>query len=340
MLILSNMCFAFGLLFNQCQSSSPFLRDQPHSCEKGEVWVASLSPELKTRLGAAARRGSAPVIDTQRANHIAQLHALVQSQRSISPTPIVQEHQSELSPPELHTEAEDGFPSQNAVSVLQASPVSAAYKYRRLSDTSIRPLSETTSENLTLPVPSGRRHSDLSSLLSLTSHHKQHFAMHKSHMCQACLSLLLLRSREGSSGLPCLVMQGHNCPCDLKHQPPSGGTANVPGYGRLKGSSDCSDFSLLQKSLFNIIGRKSATCHVTPTQSSLLHPSAANRLAHSDGDGSLKSHLPSSAGDQEPLNYCEDRFCVGEQDVTRAVGVVGHHSRRAALASHLGLTPA
>lgn len=336
------MCFAFGLLFDQCQSGSPFLRDQPHSCEKGEVWVASLSPELKTRLGAAARRGSAPVIDTHRANNIAQLHALAQSQRSMSPTPIVQEHQSELTPPELHTETEDGFPSQNAVSVLQASPFSAASEYRRLSDTSIRPLSEATSENLTLPVPSGRRHSDLSSLLSLTSPHKHNFAMHTTHMCQACLSLLLLRSREGSSGLPCFVMPGHSCPCDLKLHPPSGGTANNPGYGRSKGSSDCSDFSLLQKSLFNIIGRKSAACHVTPTQSSLLHPSAANRLALSDGDGSLKSNLlsGSSVGDQEPLRDCEDRFCAGEPDVTRAVGVVGHHSRRAALASHLGLTPA
>lgn len=292
--------------------------------------MASLSPELKTRLGAAARRGSAPVIDTHSATHIARLHALVQSQRSISPTPIVQEPQTELGSPELHTEA----------SVLQTPPVCAASEYRRLSDTSIRPLSGTTSENLTLPVPSGRRHSDLSSLLSLNSHHKQHFAMPRTHMCQACFYLLLLRSQERSSGLPCFVMPGPNCPCDLKPHPPSGGTTNYPGYGRLKGSSDCSDFSLLQKSLFNIIGRKSAACHVKPTQSSLLHPSAANRLARSDRDGSLKSHLLSSVGDQEPLHGCEDKFFAGEQDVTRAVGVVGHRSRRAALASHLGLTPA
>ncbi|XP_026224535.1 serine/threonine-protein kinase WNK2-like isoform X2 [Anabas testudineus] len=316
----------------QCQSSSPLLRDQPHSCEKGEAWAASLSPDLRTRMGAAARRGSAPVIDTNRANRIAQLHALIQSQRSISPTPIVQERQSELSPPALHLEAEDGFLSPNALSVQQTSPVSAPSGYRRLSDTSIRPLSETTSENITLPLPSGRRHSDLSSLLSLTSHYRQHFAMHKTHMCQVCLSLLLLRSREGSCDLPSVVMPGHNCPCDLKRHPSSGGTTTIPGYGRLKGSSDCSDFSLLQKSLFNIISRKAAPCHVTPSQSSLLHPSAANRLARSDGDGSLKSHLlsGSSVGDQEPLHDCKDRFCVGEQEVTRAVGVTsssGHQNQ-------------
>lgn len=325
--ILSNMCFAFGLLLNQCQSSSPFLIDEPHSCEKGEVWGASPSPELRTRLGAAARRGSAPVIDSHKANHIAQLHALIQSQRSISPTPIVPDHQSDLTPSELYSEAEDGFPSQNAPSVLQASTISAPSEYRRLSDTSVQPL--TTSENVMLPMPSGRRHSDLSSLLSLTSHHKHHFAMHRTHMCQACLSLLLLKSQEGSYCHPYVVMPAYSCSCDFKHHPHSGGPATTLGYGPLKGSSDCSDFSLLQKSLFNIISRKAAPCHIIPTQSSLLHPSAASRLARGDGDGSIKSHLlsGSSVGDQEPLHDCEDRFCTGEQEVTRAVGVVGHQSR-------------
>ncbi|XP_041801172.1 serine/threonine-protein kinase WNK2-like isoform X2 [Chelmon rostratus] len=308
----------------QCQSNSPFLTDRPHSCEKGEVWGATLSPELRTRLGAAARRGSAPVIDTQRANHIAQLHALIQSQRSISPTLTVTENQSELSPSGLYSEAKDGFPSQRAPPLLQVSPVSSPSEYRRLSDTSIRPSSEATSENLTLPASSGRRHSDLSSLLSLTCHQNHHFAMHR-NVCQACLSLLLVRSREGSNRGPSAVTPAHLCPCDFRHHPSSGGTMTTPAYGRLKGSSDCSDFSLLQQSLFNIISRKAAPCHTTPTQASPLHSSAAHRPACSDGDSSLKSHPLSGSlvGDQEPLRDCEDRFCAGEQQVTRAVGVAG-----------------
>ncbi|KAM9350356.1 serine/threonine-protein kinase WNK2 [Symphorus nematophorus] len=316
----------------QSRSSSPFLTDRPHSCEKGEVWGATLSPELTTRLGAAARRGSAPVIDTQRANRIAQLHALIQSHRSISPTPTVPENQPELSPPGLHSEAKDGFPSQTSLPLLQVSPVSSPSEYRRLSDTSIRPSSEATSENLTLPVLGGRRHSDLSSLLSLASHHKPHLAMHRGHMCQACLSLLHLRSREGSHRRPSVVMPTHLCPCDFRHHLSSGGTTTAPGYGRQKGSSDCSDFSLLQQSLFNIISRKAAPCHTAPTQTSPLHPSAAQRPTCSDGDGSLKSHLLSGSlvGDQEPLRDCEDRVCAGEQQVTRAVGVAssaGHQNQ-------------
>ncbi|GLD49948.1 serine/threonine-protein kinase WNK2-like isoform X3 [Lates japonicus] len=315
----------------QCQSSSPYLTDRPHSCEKGEIWGATLSPELRTRLGAAARRGSAPVIDTQRANNIARLHAITQTRRSISPTHTVQENQSGLSPPELHLEAEDGFPSQNVLPVLQISPVSSPSEYRRLSDTSIRPQSE-ASENLTVPVQRERRHSDLSSLLSLTAHHNHHFAMHKTHMCQACLSLLLLRSQDGSHRHPPFVMPTHHCPCDFRHHPSCGGTTTNPVYGRPRGSSDCSDFSLLQKSLFNIISRKSPPCLNTPTQASLLHPSAANRPACSDGDGGPKSHLMSSSsvGDQEPLKDSEDRFCAGEKQVTRAVGVTssaGHQNQ-------------
>lgn len=341
--ILSNTCFAFGLLFDQCQSSSPFLTDRPHSCDKGAVWGARLSPELRTRLGAATRRGSAPVIDTRRANHITQLHALIQSQRSMSPTPTVHEDQLELDPPEPHSEAKDGFPSQSALPVLQVLPVPAHSECRRFSDTGIRPSSEATSENVTLPVPSGRRHSDLSSLLSLTSHHHHHHvAMHRGHVCQACLYLLLLRSREGSHRRPSVAMPTHNCPCDFRQNPSSGGTMSGPAYGRLKGLSDCSDFSLLQQSLFNIISRKAPPCHPTPTQAPLLHSSAAHRPACSDGDGSLKSHLLSGSlvGDQEPLQDYEGRFCAREQQVTRAVGVVGHISKQVALVSHTGPTPA
>lgn len=287
-----------------------------------------MSPELRTRLGAAARRGSAPVIDTQRANHIAQLHALIQSQRSISPTPTVPENQSVLSPTELPSESKDGFPSHSALPLLQVSPVSSPSEYRRLSDTSIRPSSEATSENLTLPVSSGRRHSDLSSLLSLTSHHNQHFTTHRNHVCQTCFSLFLLKSREVCHRHPSVVMPAHHCPCDFKHHLSSGGTLTSPSYGRLKGSSDCSDFSLLQQSLFNIISRKPAPCHAAPTQTSVLHSSAAHRPACSDADSSLKSHLlcGSLVGDQEPLRDCKDKFCARAQ-LPKAVGVVGHNSR-------------
>ncbi|XP_038578149.1 serine/threonine-protein kinase WNK2-like isoform X3 [Micropterus salmoides] len=315
----------------QCQSSSPSLTDRPHSCEKGEVWGATLSPDLMTRLGAADRRGSAPVIDTHRANHIAQRRALLQSQRSVSPNPTVPENQTELSPSELYSEAKDGAPLHRALPMLLVTPASSPSEYRRFSDTGITQSSEATSENLTLPAPSGRRHSDLSSLLSLTSHHNHHL-MHRSHVCQACLSMLLLRSREASLCCPPVVMPTHNCPCDLRHHPCSGGTMTTPGYGRLKGSSDCSDFSLFQQSLFNIISRKAAPCHTTPTQASLLHSSANRRPTCSDEDSSVKSHLLSVSlvGDQEPFQDYVDRLCTEEQQVTRAVGVAssaGHQNQ-------------
>lgn len=275
-------------------------------------------------MGAAARRGSAPVIDTQRSNHIAQLRAHIQSQRSISPTPTVPEHQSELSPTELHSEAEDGFPSQRSLPVLQVSPLFSPPESRRFSDTSIKSSSKAISDNLPLPVPSGRRHSDLSGLLSLTSHHNH---MHRNHVCQACLSLLLLKSRE-SHRHPSVVPT-HHCPCDFRNQPSPSGSMSTPGYGRLKGSSDCSDFSLLQKSLLNIICRKAAPCHTTPSQTSLLHTSAVHKPARSTGDGQLKSNLQSGSSDvdQEHLQDCKDRFCAREQQVTGAVGVVGHNSK-------------
>lgn len=292
------------MAMQQCQSSNP-LRDQPHSCEKGEVWGSTLGPELWTRLGAAARRGSAPVIDNHKTNHIAQFHALIQSERSVSPTPTVLEHQLELSPSEVHSEAGDWFSSQRPLPVLQVSPVCALPEHRRLSDASIIPPSEVTSENLKLGIRSGRRHSDLS---SLTSRHNHHCAVQRTHMCQACLSLLLLRSR-GSHYQPWVVMPAHHVS--------SGGTITAPGYGRPKGSSDCSDFSLLQKSLLNIINRKAAP------QASLLHPSAVHRPAQSEG--SMRGHLLRgiSDGDQEPLQDCGDRLCAGEQEVTGAVGVTG-----------------
>lgn len=330
--IVINLCFEYGLLLYQCQSSSPPPTDHPHSCEKCEVMGSRLSPELRTHLGGAARRGSAPVIDTQRANHIAQLHALIQPPRSVSPTPTVPEDQSKHSPVGLHSGAKDDFPSQSALPLLQISAVSTPSDYRRLSDTNIRAPSEATSENLALPVPSGRRHSDLSSFLSLTSKHNLHFAMHRSHACQACLSLLL-RSREGSQCHPSVVMPTHLCPCDFRHHPSSGGKMTTPSHGRQRGSSDCSDFSLLQQSLFNIISRKVAPSHTSFTQASLQQSSAVQRPAFNDGDDSLRGHLPSCnlVGEQEPLQNCVDKLCVGEQHVTGAVDMVGHNRRQVAL---------
>ncbi|XP_030588967.1 serine/threonine-protein kinase WNK2 [Archocentrus centrarchus] len=302
----------------QCPSSSHFLTDRPQSCERGEVWGATLSPELRTRLGAEGRRGSAPVIDIQRANHIARLHALIQSKRSISPNPTVPE-QSELSSTELHSESEDGFSPQSAMPVIKISPVSSPTVHRRISDTNIRPPSET----LSLPVPTGRRHSDLSSLLSLTSHHNHHTAMHSGSVCQACIALLHLRSQDGRWHHRPVVMPTHHCPCDFRHHPSSGGMMSSSGYGQLKASSDYSNFSQLQQSLFNIISRKAAPFPSIPPQASSLHSSAAHRPVSSDGDCGLKSQfqISSLAGDQELLQECEDRYCTREQQVTRAVGV-------------------
>lgn len=330
--ILSNLCFAFGLHFDQCQSGIPVLTDRPRSCEKGEVWGAALSPELKNRLGASARRGSAPVIDTRSVNHISGIHTQSNhSQRSMSLTPIEPEVQPALTPSELHSEAEDGLPPQSTPPVPQVSPVCPHTEYRRLSDTSIRQPSEAKSENFS--AHGGRRHSDLSSLLSLSSHHNHHFAMHHSQVCQACLSLLLLRSQEGNHRRPSVVMPAHLCPCDFRQHPFCSGARTNPSYGRLK--SDCSDFSLLQQSLFKIISRKAAPCQTAAAQ-------AAHRPSCNDGDGSLKSHLlvGSSAAEQDPLQNCEDRFCAGEQQVTRAMGVVGHNSSRVSLVTRLGCTPA
>ncbi|XP_068186738.1 serine/threonine-protein kinase WNK2 isoform X3 [Antennarius striatus] len=303
----------------QCWRSSLSLKGRPHSCEKGEVWGAKLNPELRSGLGGAARRGSAPVIDTQRANLTAQLPVLHVSQRSVSPTPTVPEDQSER-----HTDAKDVLLSRNTR--LQVPPVFPLSECRRLSDTNIRQTSEAACENLTLPVPTGRRHSDLSSLLSLTSPHNHHFAMHLSHACQACLSLLLQRSQAGSQGHPSVIMPTHLCPCQLRHHPVSGGPVTSPGHGRLKGSSDSSDFSLLQQSLFNIISRKAAPCHTTSTQPSTLWPSPAHRPVCSDGDGRLCGSL---SGNQKPTQDCEDRFSAGEQQLTRAVGAAssaGHQN--------------
>lgn len=323
-------CFAFGLFLHQCQSSSPFLTDQSHSCENDEVWRAPLSPELRTRLGSAGRRGSAPVIDTQRANQINQLHAFIQSQRSISPIVMVPENHVELSPkktsPQPSSEAEDTLLSPSALPMLLISPISSPSVFRRLSDASFTSPLEATSENLTIPNPSARRHSDLSSLLSLTSNqkHLSGLPVHGNPTCQACLSLLLSRSQD-CIHRSSVISPTYLCPCDLRHHPLSGGKMTSSGYGQSKGSSDYLDLSVLQQSLFNIISRRPVPCHTTPTQTS----SAAPRSSGRDGDCGPKSKPQSP----EPLQECEDKYCSREQKATTAAGVVGYSSKHVALVS-------
>ncbi|XP_024860225.1 serine/threonine-protein kinase WNK2 isoform X3 [Kryptolebias marmoratus] len=306
----------------QCQSGSPSLTDRPHSCKNGELWRAPPSPELRTRLGTAGRRGSAPVIDTQRANQISQLHAFIQSQRSISPTVMVPENQVELSPrkirPQPASKAEDRLLSPSAMPMLLVSPVSSPSEFRRRSDTSFTSPLEASSENLTIPKPSARRHSDLSSLLSLTSNLS---GLHRNPTCQACLSLLLSRSQDCIHHSS-VVSPTYLCPCDLRHHPLSGGKMTSSGFGHSKGSSDYSNLSVLQQSLFNIISRRPVPCHTTPTQTS----SAAPRPSGRDGDCGRKSNPQSS----EPLQECEDRYCSREQQAATAAGVAssaGHQSQ-------------
>lgn len=271
-------------------------------------------------MGGAARRGSAPVIDTQWSKHNSQLKAFIHSPRSLSPTPSLLEDQSELSPTVVDLGVKGLFPSQSALQLLQASKVSSPSEPRRLSDTNFRPASEATSENVTLPVPGGRRHSDLSFLSSK----QNHFAIPRSHVCQACLSLLQ-RSQAGSHHCPSIVMPPHHSSHEFRQHPFTGGTVTTPSYSYQRVSSDCSDFSLLQQSLFNIISRKAAPCHTTTTQASVLQSPAVQWAVYSDGD-SLKSR--SLVGEKESIRDCQDSLCAGEQHGSGAVGVVGHNSRQ------------
>ncbi|XP_061591833.1 serine/threonine-protein kinase WNK2 isoform X2 [Cololabis saira] len=315
----------------QCRSGYPLQTERPHSCENGEIRGPTLSPDLRTRLRSSDRRGSAPVIDLQRANYISQLHAFIQSQRSVSPNPMLPENQSEVSPTEPHSETEDGFPPPRVLPVLHVSPVSSPSECRRLSDTSFRPSSEATSDGLTLPLPSERRHSDISGLLSLTSNHKYLSAMQRSHMCQSCLSKLLLRSKDGSQSYPS-VIPTHHCPCDVRQHPLYGGKICSNNYGHLKSLNDYSNFSMLQQSLFNIISRRAAPSHTTAPQTSLLQSSVVQRPSHSDGDSGLNSNSQFGClhKDQESLQECEDGLCSREQQTTTAPGVAssaGHQNQ-------------
>ncbi|KAM4737235.1 serine/threonine-protein kinase WNK2 isoform 3-T4 [Anableps anableps] len=311
----------------QCQSCSHFLTDRPHSSEISEVWQTPLSPQLRARLGSAERRGSAPVIDIQRASQIAQLHAFIQAQRSVSPIPIVRESLVEISPRETHpqpvSETEGRLPSPTTLPMLHLSPLSSPTEFRRLSDTCVRSPSPTTSETLALPVQSPRRHSDLSSLLNLASNENHLSALHRSSECQACLSLLLLKSQNGSHRHSTVISPTHHSPADIRHHHLSGGKLPLSGYGQTKGSSDYSNFSMLQQSLFNIISRKSVPSAVMPAQTFPLHSSAAGRPSHSDAECSPMSPPQNDNlfEDHESLQHCQEKYFSREQQATTAVEV-------------------
>lgn len=235
---------------------------------------------------------------------------------------MVPENHVELSPrrtcPQPSSEAEDRLVSPSVLPMLRLSPVSSPSVFRRLSDTSFTSPLEAACENLTIPNPRARRHSDLSSLLSLTSNQKHFSGLHRNPTCQACLSLLLSRSQD-CIHRSSVISPTYLCPCDPRHHPLSGGKMTTSAYGQAKGSSDYSDFSVLQQSLFNIISRRPVPCHTTPTQPS----SAAPRPSGRDGDCGRKSKPQSP----EPLQECEDRNCSREQKATTAAGVVGYSSK-------------
>ncbi|XP_027860168.1 serine/threonine-protein kinase WNK2 isoform X6 [Xiphophorus couchianus] len=310
----------------QCQRCSHFLTDRPHSSEISEVWQTPLSPQLRARLGSAERRGSAPVIDIQRASQIAQLHAFIQAQRSVSPIPVVRENLVETSPREAHpqpiSEAEGRLPSPTTLPMFHLSPLSSPTEFRRRSDTGVRSPSPTASEILTLPVQSPRRHSDLSSLLSLASNENHLSALHRSSECQACLSLLLLKSQNGNHRPFTAISPTHHCLSDIRHHPLSG---KLPSscYGQTKGSSDYSNFSMLQQSLFNIISRKSVPSAVTPSQTFPLHSSTAGRPSHSDGE-CVPTSPPQSDGlfeEHESLQHWKEKYFSRKQQATSALEV-------------------
>uniref|UniRef100_A0A674C0J6 non-specific serine/threonine protein kinase n=1 Tax=Salmo trutta TaxID=8032 RepID=A0A674C0J6_SALTR len=326
----------------QCLASA-----RPRSCERGEGWKAALGPEF--RVGAGTRRGSASVIDTLRDNNDISLHMLLQpitsgscsQQRASSPTPTSPDDQSESSPSEFRSEAEDGFPSLSAfpAPILLAPPSPTYSEARRHSDSSIEsPTLEATNgsrlKSVSVEAAVGRRHSDLSTLQSLNSalqHHHHHQGAPRSHLCQACLSLLLLKSREGGHKKhTAFPFPPHPCACPYRHHHFSSGMTTTAGSGGMKGpshtGSDLSDLSLLQKNLMNIISRK--TTPSNQGQDSLLHLSAAQQPVRSYGDGSLKlTQRGSFSGDHtapplaRPTQDHKASYCAGEHRATGPPGV-------------------
>uniref|UniRef100_A0A8C7SZ81 non-specific serine/threonine protein kinase n=1 Tax=Oncorhynchus mykiss TaxID=8022 RepID=A0A8C7SZ81_ONCMY len=327
----------------QCLASA-----RPRSCERGEGWKAALGPEF--RVCAGTRRGSASVIDTLRGNNDIPLHMLLQpitsgscsQRRASSPSPTSPDDQSESSPSESRSEAEDGFPSPSAfpAPVLLAPPSPTYSEARRHSDSSIEsPTLEATNgsrlKSVSVEAAVGRRHSDLSTLQSLNSalqhHHHHHQGAPRNHLCQACLSLLLVKSREGGHKKhTAFPFPPHPCACPHRHHHFSSGMTTTAGSGGMKGpshtGSDFSDLSLLQKNLMNIISRK--TTPSNQGQASLLHLRTAQQPVRSYGDGSLKlTQRGSFSGDHtapplgRPTQDHKASYCAGEHQATGPPGV-------------------
>ncbi|XP_013990275.2 serine/threonine-protein kinase WNK2 isoform X4 [Salmo salar] len=302
---------------------------RPRSCEKGEGWKGALGPELRVGVGAGARRGSASVIDTLRGNNVT-LHKLLQPltsgpcspQRSASPAPTSPDNQTESSSSEFRSEAEDGFPSPSALpaTLLLALPDPTHSEARRHSDTSVESKTlEATNASRVKSVSGGRRHSDFSTLLSLNSAHHHHQGAPRKHLCQACFSLLLLKSQEGGQKHIAFPFPPHPC-----------GVATTAGSGGVKGQShigsDCSDLFLLQQNLMNIISCKTTLSN--QGQPSLLHLPAAQQPAKNYGDGSLNllQRGSFSGGHTTPplARPTQDRrasYCAGEHRATGPPGV-------------------
>ncbi|XP_064812745.1 serine/threonine-protein kinase WNK2-like isoform X4 [Oncorhynchus masou masou] len=307
---------------------------RPRSCEKGEGWKGALGPELQMGVGAGARRGSASVIDTLRGNNVT-LHMLLQPltsgpcspQRAASPAPTSPDNQTENSPSEFCSEAEDStpFPSALPAPLLLALPDPTHSEARRLSDSSVESQTlEATNASRVKSVSGGRRHSDFSTLLSRNyayHHHHHHQGTPRKHLCQACFSLLLQKSQEGGHKQQHIAFPFPPHPC---------GVATTAGSGGVKGQSqigsDCSDLFLLQQNLMNIISRKTTISN--KGQPSLLHLPAAQQPAKNYGDGSL--NLPQrgsfSGGHTTPplATPTQDRrasYCAGEHRATGPLGV-------------------
>ncbi|XP_024915294.1 serine/threonine-protein kinase WNK2-like isoform X2 [Cynoglossus semilaevis] len=244
----------------QCQNRNRFLTHRPGS--QGDQWGATSGPEVRISCRAAARRGSAPVVHMCTGNH-----ATNHSHRSRSPSLSVLKYRSVLCPSESGSEAEDGLHPQTSSVVRHHPPA----------DTSVGPPSG-TAENSSLAAARRRRHSDLVGLLRVQNQNQnQNSVRTRSHWCQACVSLILLRNQEGVRRYPSFVAAARTCPCDFRHLS-SVGAAPPPAQRR-----NCSDFSLLQKSLFNITGGKVAPLHTPPLPASLSPPSTED---HPSGDGS------------------------------------------------------
>uniref|UniRef100_A0A8C7GM44 non-specific serine/threonine protein kinase n=1 Tax=Oncorhynchus kisutch TaxID=8019 RepID=A0A8C7GM44_ONCKI len=319
----------------QRQRSGLYLASaRPRSCEKSEGWKGALGPELQVGVGAGARRGSASVIDTLRGNNVT-LHMLLQPltsgpcspPRAASPAPTSPDNQTESSPSEFRSEAEDGTPFPSALPApLLALPDPTHSEARRLSDSSVESQTlEATNASRVKSLSGGRRHSDFSTLLSRNSahhhHHHHHQGTPRKHLCQACFSLLLLKSQEGGHKQQHIAFPFPPHPC---------GVATTAGSGGVKGQSqigsDCSDLFLLQQNLMNIISRKTTLSN--KGQPSLLHLPAAQQPAKNYGDGSL--NLPQrgsfSGGHTTPplARPTQDRrasYCAGEHRATGPLGV-------------------